>query len=176
MKQNIFFHDFFSLSRVLVIGVLSCALLVVFLRVSGKRILSKMNAFDLVVTVAIGSNLSTTLLDSNISLSESAVSFLVLIGLQFGVAWTAVRMKLFNRLIKSEPQMLFYQGESLKQALIKERVNEPEILQAVRSAGYSSLEDVEAVILETDGTFAVIRKGQSKSALQDVNNPKSADG
>jgi uncharacterized membrane protein YcaP (DUF421 family) len=50
-----FFNDVFSLLRVVIFGTLAYLSLVLLLRVSGKRTLSKMNAFDLVVTVAIGS-------------------------------------------------------------------------------------------------------------------------
>ena len=51
-----FFDSWFGLLRVLVVGALAYAALILFLRVSGKRTLTKLNAFDLVVTVALGSN------------------------------------------------------------------------------------------------------------------------
>ena len=56
-----FFESWFGIVRVALIGVCAYAALVVMLRVSGKRTLSKMNAFDFVVTVALGSTLATVL-------------------------------------------------------------------------------------------------------------------
>lgn len=56
-----FFSDSFSFTRILVVGILSYILIVFVLRVSGKRTLSKMNSFDFIVTVALGSVLASIL-------------------------------------------------------------------------------------------------------------------
>ena len=65
-----FFDDWGGLARVAVVGFLAYGGLVLLLRVSGKRTLSKMNAFDLVVTVALGSTLATILLSSSVEISR----------------------------------------------------------------------------------------------------------
>ncbi|WP_231362619.1 hypothetical protein [Thioalkalivibrio sp. ALMg9] len=65
-----FFGGWDGLLRTLVVGVLAYVALIVFLRLSGKRTLSKMNAFDLVVTVALGSTLATVLLAKDVALAE----------------------------------------------------------------------------------------------------------
>src|SRR4051794_24742339 len=54
-----FFHSWAALGRVLLVGPLAYVALVLLLRVSGKRTLTKLNAFDLVVTVSLGSTLAT---------------------------------------------------------------------------------------------------------------------
>ena len=77
-----FFNDASSLLRVVIVGTLAYSSLVLLLRVSGKRTLSKMNAFDLVVTVAIGSTLATVLLSKDVALADGVVAFTLLIGLQ----------------------------------------------------------------------------------------------
>ncbi len=68
--ENAFFDSWETLLRTLTVGVLSYVVMVVFLRMSGKRTLSKMNAFDFVVTVALGSTLATMLLNRNVALAE----------------------------------------------------------------------------------------------------------
>ena len=78
--------------RVLLVGTAAYATLVVVLRVSGKRTLAKLNAFDFVVTVALGSTLATILLNSTVSWAEGAVALAVLAGLQFLVAVVASRV------------------------------------------------------------------------------------
>ena len=140
------------------VGVLAYAALVLLLRISGKRTLSKMNAFDLVVTVALGSTLATVLLSKDVALAEGALAFLVLVGLQYALAWLGSRSRKAQRLIKSEPALLLYQGRLLESAMRRERVAEPEVLAAVRSQGVGDVREVEAVVLETDGTFSVIPK------------------
>ncbi|MDQ2806880.1 MAG: DUF421 domain-containing protein [Chloroflexota bacterium] len=151
-----FFDNWGELGRVVIVGVLAYTGLILLLRVSGKRTLSKMNAFDLVVTVALGSILATILLAKDVDLAEGMTAFIVLIALQFVIAWLAVRVPLVNRLVKSEPTLLLYNGSYLSAALKAERVGEEEVRAAIRAQGIASVQQVLAVVLETDGTFTVL--------------------
>ena len=169
-----FFGGWDNLLRTLVVGVLAYITLVVFLRISGKRTLSKMNAFDLVVTVALGSTLATVLLARDVALAEGVLAFALLISLQFAVTWSSVRASWVRRLATGEPLMLLYCGEFLSVALRQARVNEDEVRAAVRSAGIDSLKKVHAVVLETDGSFSVVRSNEdgNTSSLIGVNGPR----
>jgi uncharacterized membrane protein YcaP (DUF421 family) len=68
--DKIFFNDWQSLLRILIISVTAYAALIFILRISGKRTLSKMNAIDLIVTIALGSTLASFILSKDVSLSE----------------------------------------------------------------------------------------------------------
>jgi uncharacterized membrane protein YcaP (DUF421 family) len=68
--ERVFFDGWLGLFRTFVIGVFAYAFLVFALRASGKHTLSKMNAFDLVVTVALGLSLATVLLSKDVTLAE----------------------------------------------------------------------------------------------------------
>jgi uncharacterized membrane protein YcaP (DUF421 family) len=168
MSERVFFDTWSGLGRTLLIGVLAYAALVLLLRVSGKRTLSKMNAFDLIVTVALGSTLATVLLSQEVALAEGILAFLVLIGLQYILAWTGSRSGTFAaqflELIKSDPALLLYRGRFLESALRRERVAEVEVLAALRKQGIADPQGVEAVVLETDGTFSVIQKADPDAA------------
>lgn len=167
----VFFSSFEALIRVMIIGILGYVALILLLRVSGKRTLSKMNAFDFVVTVALGSTLATVLLSKDVALLEGITAFAVLIGLQFIIAWSSVRSALVRRLIKSEPALLFYKGNFIEHALIYERVTHDEVRAAVRSQGAAGMAAVDAVVLETDGSFSVIQASvPSVTALEGVRN------
>lgn len=154
------FDSIEGLLRVLLAGVLAYAALVTFLRVSGKRTLSKMNAFDLVVTVALGSTLATVLLSKDVPLLEGILGLALLIALQWIVAWGSSRSRRVNRLVKSDPRILYHRGQVLKDALKSERVAEEELVAAARSSGHADLSEVETVVLETDGTFSVIGRNR----------------
>jgi uncharacterized membrane protein YcaP (DUF421 family) len=91
--EQFLFSGWQSLFRVLVVGVLAYITLVLFLRLSGKRTLSKMNAFDFVVTVALGSTLATVLLTEDVALADGVISFALLVGLQFVFTWSSVRAR-----------------------------------------------------------------------------------
>lgn len=174
-SSQMFFSGWDHLIRILVVGVLAYVVLVLFLRISGKRTLAKMNAFDLVVTVSLGSTLATVVLARDVALAEGALAFATLIGLQFAVTWTSVRARWVRHLVTGEPLMLWYGGEFLPVALRQARVVEDEVRAAIRSAGVESLDRVRAVVLETDGSFSVVQvgEGDNESSLVGVSVPKA---
>jgi len=162
------FFDSWRLGRVLVVGPLAYISLVLILRISGKRTLTKLNSFDLVVTVALGSTLATVLLSKSVALAEGVLAMALLIFLQFAITWLSVRSSRFQELVKSEPSLLVHQGRFLDSALRAQRITREEILAALRSNGVADAADA-AVVLETDGTIAVI-----KAADQDAAKPTLA--
>ena len=150
------FDNWQGLLRVLLVGAAAYAALVIVLRLSGKRTLAKLNAFDLVVTVALGSTLATVLLTKDVALLEGILAFALLALLQFSIAWSARRFPIVARFAKAEPRILLGDGCMLEQALREERVSHDEVKAAVRGAGIGDLSEVAAVVLETDGSLSVI--------------------
>ncbi|MFD1104650.1 DUF421 domain-containing protein [Sphingobium olei] len=155
------FDNLQGLVRVIWVGTLAYAALVTVLRLSGKRTLAKMNAFDLVVTVALGSTLATVLLTKDVALLEGVLAFALLALLQFVVAWSVVRSPTLARMVQASPRVLLADGRFVKEALRDERVKEDEVKAAVRSAGIGGLADVALVVLETDGSFSVISQANA---------------
>ncbi len=171
--MDIFFNGWFTLARTVVVAILAYAALVLFLRISGKRTLAKMNAFDLVVTVALGSTLATITLSADVALAQGILAFGLLIGLQFVVAWSSVRWGWVRRAISGEPSLLLFRGEFLEGALKRTRLTKEEVRAAVRSQGLPAIEEVEAVVLETDGSLSVVgrRDGRQSSSLAGIPLP-----
>jgi uncharacterized membrane protein YcaP (DUF421 family) len=168
-----FFDSWTGLIRVVIVGVLAYVALLAILRISGNRTLSKMNAFDLIVTVALGSTLASVLLTETIALAEGVLGFAVLIGLQFAVTWLSVRSRKVSEFVKAEPVLLLYQGRFLHREMRRQRVLEAEVRAAVREAGHASLAGIEAVVLETDGSFSVVTSdGRPNSALDPLQLPR----
>ena len=154
------FSGFEGIWRTLIVGLSAYAALVGVLRITGKRTLSKMNAFDLIVTVALGSTLATVLLSKDIALAEGVTAFLLLAGAQYAVTWMSLRSDRFRRWIKAEPRALLRDGRLIADALRAERVTPDEVEAAIRAAGHADAAAIELVMLETDGSMSVIpRKG-----------------
>lgn len=176
--DHIFFNGWTGLQRTLIVSVLAYVVLIGFLRISGKRTLSKMNAFDLVVTVALGSTLATVLLSKDVALAEGALAFATLILLQFIVTWTSVRVGWVRRAVTGEASLLLHRGELLPKAQRRERVTDSEMMAALRGAGMSALAEAEAVILETDGSLSVVRRGAApgESSLDRVRERARSKG
>lgn len=160
------FFDSWSRIGTLVMATIAAYLvLIVVLRTSGKRTLSKLNAFDFVITIALGSVLATVVLSRSVPLAEGLLAFVLLAGLQFVVAFLSLRSGMFRRLVKSSPQAVLVDGHPRPEVLRKERVTLAELAQAVRKHGAGSFGDVDLVVLETDGTFSVIDDVKDGSAL-----------
>lgn len=153
------FDNWESLLRVLVVGGAAYGALVAMLRVSGKRTLSKMNAFDLIVTVALGSTLATVLLDRNVPLADGVLALALLVYLQYAITWLSVRSEKIEKIVKSEPTLLVKDGRCLDGAMRVQRVTQEEIEAALRQHGFADLASVACVVLETDGSLSVVPKG-----------------
>ncbi|MGK7653233.1 DUF421 domain-containing protein [Roseovarius sp. B08] len=154
--SEMLFQGWSGILRTAIVGTLAYAALIVALRSSGKRTLAKLNAFDLVVTVALGSTLATILLSKNVALAEGVTAFFLLIALQYGVTALSVRSKSFARVVRSEPTLLLRDGEILPRAMRQARVTQEELETVVRTEGRFDPKTVSAVILESDGSFSVI--------------------
>jgi uncharacterized membrane protein YcaP (DUF421 family) len=164
-----FFDNLFGLLRVIVISMLAYFSLVLVLRAAGKRSLAKLNAFDLVVTVALGSTLATVLLSSDIAYLEGLLAFGMLAGLQWLVSRLSVASPWFSHLVRSQPRLLVEDGRFLSDAMDAERVTADELDAAIRNAGIGRIEEVGAVVLETDGSMSIIRaQDQELTALRSV--------
>jgi uncharacterized membrane protein YcaP (DUF421 family) len=174
--HTLIFDDTSSLLRTLIKGILAYAFLLLILRISGKRTLSKMNAFDFVITVALGSTLATILLSKDVSLAQGVLALAVLVCLQYAITWSSVRAPWIRRLVTGEPRLLVYQGKCLPKAMRRSRVAADEIRAAVRSSGNLDLDSVFAVVLETDGSFSVTASGPSSSATDALAGIQSPDG
>ncbi|WP_158858119.1 DUF421 domain-containing protein [Lunatibacter salilacus] len=155
--ENIFFDDWHSLIRTVVITILAYIGMVFFLRISGKRTLTKMNAFDFIITVALGSTLAAVCLNKNIALVDGMTCFFLLIFLQFILTWLSVRSKTVKNLITSSPSMLVYKGETLEEVMKKERITIEEIKMAARNQGIEDISKVGIMILETTGEISIIQ-------------------
>jgi uncharacterized membrane protein YcaP (DUF421 family) len=156
MADAFFFDSWEGVARTLVVGTAAYVVLIVMLRVSGKRTLSKMNAFDLIVTVALGSTLAAVLLDATVPLAEGVLALGLLVFLQYAITWASVRWPRFQHLIKAEPTLLVHEGRYLDGALRRQRVTREEVEAALRQSGKVELDEVRFVVLETDGSLTVV--------------------
>ncbi len=162
---DMFFNGWLPLGRTVVVGGLAYVALIAFLRISGKRTLSKMNAFDLIVTVALGSTLATIAISADVALVQGILALALLITLQFAITWSSVRWRWVRARVTGEPSLLFLRGEYLDTALRRTRVTAEEVRAAVREQGHPALDHVEAVVLETDGSFSVVRKADGTPSI-----------
>lgn len=151
-----FFDSWSDIGRVIIVGVLAYVGLIFLLRISGNRTLSKMNSFDLVVTVAFGSTLSSILISKDVSLMEGLAALALLVLLQLVITWTSVRSRFVSKAVKTAPTVVLRNGQLLHEVLKGVRITEDEVKAAVRQHGHGSLAAIDLAVLETDGSLSVI--------------------
>jgi uncharacterized membrane protein YcaP (DUF421 family) len=155
--KNVFFNNWQNILQTIVSTTLAYAAIIFLLRISGKRTLTKMNAFDFVVTVALGSALATVPLNKSVTLADGFVVFAVLIFLQAALTWLSVRSKKVRNIITSNPVILLYKGKVLRETMRKERITLDEIQMAARKKGILNLNQIGIIVLETTGDITIIK-------------------
>tara|TARA_R110002020_G_C16130361_1_gene761082 strand:- start:196 stop:726 length:531 start_codon:yes stop_codon:yes gene_type:complete len=159
--DQIIYENWESTFRTVVLTVLGYLAMVFLLRISGKRTLSKMNAFDFVVTIALGSCLASISLNKNITLVDGVLAISLFIVMQYIFTFLSVRFKGFKSLVTSQPAIVFYQGEFLDDEMKKQRLTREELYSACRLKGYANLDQVHLIVLESTGDLSVIEEVSS---------------
>ncbi|WP_144097992.1 DUF421 domain-containing protein [Croceicoccus sediminis] len=159
--------------RILAATAMAYTAVIVILRINGKRSLSKLNAFDFIVTIALGSVLASTIVSKSVKLFEGLFAFAVLLALQYIVSRTSAHWQRFAKIVRSEPKLLLRDGQFLDTALLNERFTRDEVIAEIRKEGHGRYEDIAAVVLESDGSLSVIADGpcESLTVLGPVNQP-----
>lgn len=172
--KELLFKNWESLWHVAVCTLLAYFVLFLFIRISGKRTLAKLTAFDFVVSVTLGSTLSSMML-GKVTLAEGAVALVVVIGLQYALAWMARESKPLEKVINSSPTMVFYRGNFLEEAMKKEMLTHEEIYAEIRKFRMLDVDQVEAVVMELNGELTVIKKlpGSGHTSLKDLDSEGS---
>lgn len=167
--KDLLFKNWESIGHVAICAVLAYFTLFLFIRIAGKRTLAKLTAFDFVVTVTLGSTLSSMIL-GKVTLAEGAAALVVIISLQYLLAWSARKSKSLEKVINSSPTLVFYRGTFLKDAMAKEVLTEEEIYAEFRKYRMLDVDQVEAVVMELNGELTVIKKSQgaTHTSLADI--------
>jgi len=156
--EKLFFNGWTPLIHVAVVGVVSYVFLILMLRLSGKRTLSRMNGYDMVVTMALGSILTKAMLTAEQSLSESLLAIFLLVAFQVAVSIGSLHWTWLRKLTSAEPAVLYHDGQFSETVMRRERVCRDEVVSAVHQKGMRDLSDVDAVILGANGELSVLVK------------------
>lgn len=151
-----FFDGWAPILHTIVVGVAIYVTLIVSLRISGSRTLAKMNAFDFIVTIALGAVFGSSIISSDVAFAQTVTALVLLLGMQFVVGWSQTKWRWFERLVTNPPRLLYFRGEFLEEQMQKSRLSEADLRSAVRQHQLGSFDDVEAIVLETGGDVSVV--------------------
>jgi uncharacterized membrane protein YcaP (DUF421 family) len=150
------FDGWQSVERIVFLAACTYIGLVAALRLLGEQALAKMSAYDLIITVALGSIVAAIPLSKDVTLVDGAAVLAVYLGLQAVTRWATRRWPRAERMVKTRPQVVLGDGQLVHRHMQAAQVTEAEVRAAARMAGYASLPSLLAIVLENDGTWSVV--------------------
>jgi len=134
------------------------ALVMVLIRVSGKRAVGQFTPFDLVMLILIGNAVQNGINGGDNSLTGAAIMATTLIGLNYGVAFITSRSRRVERIVEGEPVVLARNGKLFEGELRRELVSRDDFRESLRMNGIDDVAKVELALLETNGSISVVKK------------------
>lgn len=152
-------HDLFVVPVPLLEKVLRSVVvylfLVVALRLAGKRELAQLNTFDLAVLLLLSNTVQNAIIGSDNSVTGGLLGAVVLLAVNYIVVRLGFRHPALGRLLEGTPTVLVEHGRAVNSNLRRYLISTEELTAAVRRQGARDLTDVEAVVLEANGTLTV---------------------
>lgn len=142
------------------------AVLVVLLRIFGKRELAQLNPFDLVVLLSLSNTVQNAIIGEDNSLVGGLVGALTLLLTNYLVVRFLFRHRRLDQMFEGREATLMHDGKINKRALAKELLTVSELEVVAQRQGFDSLREVEACVLEPGGGFAFRRKAPSHDDQQ----------
>jgi uncharacterized membrane protein YcaP (DUF421 family) len=135
--------------------------LLLLLRLTGKRQIGQLAPFDLVLLLVLSNAVQNSINGGDESLVGGLVSAVTLVGLNYGVGYATFRSKSLESLIEGRPLVIIHNGRVFEDVMHHAKLTHHELTAALRRAGCSSAEDVQAAILENNGSISVVTRRQN---------------
>ena len=143
-------------------ALLFYVLIVVMVRLVGKRTTSELNNFDWIINVTIGSLAASGILLKNVATADAIAAIAVLAACQFVTTMVVQRSRKAADVVKAEPTLLTHKGRYLREAMERTRISEEEIRAALRQKGITENAGANWVVLETNGQLSVIPRQDAR--------------
>ena len=133
-------------------------LVMVLVRVSGKRAVGQFTPFDLVLLILIGNAVQNGINGGDDSLTGAAIMATTLIALNYGIAFVTSRNRKVEKFVEGVPVVLARNGKLFDGVLRRELVSREDFREALRMNGVEDVSEVELALLETNGSISVVKK------------------
>jgi len=132
--------------------------LVVLLRIFGKRELAQLNPFDLVVLLSLSNAVQNAIIGDDNSVTGGLIGAFALLGINYVVVRFVFRHRRLDQMLEGTPTVLMEHGRIRHAALAQELLTESELLTVAHRQGFASLHDIERCVLEPGGGFFIKAK------------------
>ncbi len=155
-------RDLITLGTPPLLIILRCTVvyvvLLVALRLTGKRQLGQFTPFDFAVLLIVSNAVQNAMIGPDTSLVGGILGAATLLGLNYLLSVLSVRFNVLGHEVLGEPTLLINEGHLVTANLQRERVNPDDVLMAMREHGVEDIAQVKHAILETDGSISVVSK------------------
>jgi len=138
------------------------AVLMVLIRLSGKRTMGQFTPFDMLLIVLLGNAMQNSLLGEDTSLGGGVLLAVTLVTVNWCVAFVTSRSSRAERVVEGVPVVLARDGQLFRSVLRRELVSEDDFDEALRQHGQMTLADVRIALLETNGSISVVRQDSDR--------------
>ena len=145
-------------------GAIIFGIVLVFLRLSGKRQIGQMTPFDLVLLLLISNAVQNSMNGGDNSVTAGIILAATLIGADTLVGWLTRRSRKLETFVEGNAELLVHNGHIRADALRKAGLTQHELLAALRAHDCADIAEVHAAILETDGRISVLTRKEPKKA------------
>ncbi len=139
-------------------------LVLVALRLMGRREIGQLDASDLVSTLLISELAAIPIDDPDIPLLNALLPILFILAVEVILSTVKNRSPRLSRAIDGGPSFLIYKGRLLQEALSENRIALDELLSALRTQGIGDIAEVEYALLEQNGTISALQTSETKIA------------
>ena len=134
------------------------AFLIVLLRVTGKRQIGQLAPFDLVLLLVLSNAVQNSMNGGDNSLVGGLISATTLIAVNYGIGQATFVNKRLEALVEGRPELIIHNGRVFEEAMRNAKLTHHELTAALRQAGCTCADEVQAAILENNGSISVVRR------------------
>ncbi len=139
--------------------------LLLLMRIMGKREIGALSPFDLVVTIMIAELAALPMENPEISMVDALVPIFTLTVAEITVSYITLKSETMRVLLTGTPTVIIRGGEIIESEMRRTRYNLSDLMMQLRLKGISNITDVEVAILETNGELSVIPKSQQRPVV-----------
>jgi uncharacterized membrane protein YcaP (DUF421 family) len=133
------------------------ALMLLVIRISGKRTIGNFSAFDLLVALMLG-EVVDEIIYGDVTFAQGAVAILAVAALQYANSWMSYWNHGLDKVLEGSPSVVVRSGRLERHGMRRERMNEEEVMAELRLRGVTDLREVKVAAVENDGQLSVIRE------------------
>jgi uncharacterized membrane protein YcaP (DUF421 family) len=130
-------------------------------RVVGRRELSSLQPFDLILLIVLGDSIQQGLTQDDYSVTGAIIVVGTIAVLQVTTSYLSFRLPSLRPVLEGEPIVLVEDGKPIERNIRRERLSMEDLMEEARQQQIAALDDVQWAVLETSGTISFIKKSDS---------------